>query len=547
MIVAHNQGGLGNRIKCIVSCLRYGDQNQIPCRIHWPIVKDYETNHHLLNCPFSELFQNPLEIDKIDEEMETYESHCLKIFDSDNLPDNFDTYEPNYAKHQGNDIRGRNIDFNYQKIPEKVRYQYVKYFSQLELRPQLSKKVNEFSKKFSSHTISVHIRSWAGQNEEGRNYILFQKGIEKFESEMLKYKNHNFFLSSDSEKVLEYFQKKSILQKRIICYPRNTSLKNSRGSIEGVQEDLIELYLLSKNSKIIGSHNSTFTEVAWWLGNCPDITIIPDRVWNANLSKVKVGIAISTYTEEKTDPKRYEIIDKSLMSLQESLSLSKIKHAVMIVVDGPIPDIHNKILEKYNFPIYRRKENGGVAKTKNTSIRLLLEKKIQIGYLADDDILYKKNFLEEYTNTILNTNIHHMSYCQMDPIVHPPDTWKKMGYYPVSHRRNIIMKHGGKGVGCWMSFTPQLIKNIGYFKVMKGKYGYEHINFTYRCLYHHQIPCISDILNPHHFLKHIGFEPVTLNQYHKNHSISEEYRKRENEKNKREWNRDFHKYVELVE
>ena len=28
------------------------------------------------------------------------------------------------------------------------------------------------------------------------------------------------------------------------------------------------------------------------------------------------------------------------------------------------------------------------------------------------------------------------------------------------------MKHGGGGVGCWLSFTPELIKKIGYFKVM---------------------------------------------------------------------------------
>ena len=30
---------------------------------------------------------------------------------------------------------------------------------------------------------------------------------------------------------------------------------------------LIE-YLLSKNNYIIGSHFSTFTETAWWLGGC---------------------------------------------------------------------------------------------------------------------------------------------------------------------------------------------------------------------------------------------------------------------------------------
>ena len=51
-----------------------------------------------------------------------------------------------------------------------------------------------------------------------------------------------------------------------MLYQRTTDLDTSRDFPEGVQEDLIELYLLSKNRILIGSHFSTFTEVAWWLG-----------------------------------------------------------------------------------------------------------------------------------------------------------------------------------------------------------------------------------------------------------------------------------------
>ena len=42
------------------------------------------------------------------------------------------------------------------------------------------------------------------------------------------------------------------------------------------------------------------------------------------LNEIKIGIAISTYTEEKNNAKRYEIIDKSLQSLQEVLKTTKI-------------------------------------------------------------------------------------------------------------------------------------------------------------------------------------------------------------------------------
>ena len=100
------------------------------------------------------------------------------------------------------------------------------------------------------------------------------------------------------------------------------------------------------------------------------------------------------YTEEKTNAKRYEIIDKSLQSLQEVLKTTKINTYVVIIVDGKIPKRHNELLSKYNFNIFRRPKNGGVARTKNTSIRLLLEQKVDIGFLADDDVLYKQGCLE---------------------------------------------------------------------------------------------------------------------------------------------------------
>ena len=41
--------------------------------------------------------------------------------------------------------------------------------------------------------------------------------------------------------------------------------------------------------------------------------------------------------KEKNNAKRYEIIDKSLQSLQEVLKTTKINTYVVIIVDGKIP------------------------------------------------------------------------------------------------------------------------------------------------------------------------------------------------------------------
>ena len=76
--------------------------------------------------------------------------------------------------------------------------------------------------------------------------------------------------------------------------------------------------------------------------------------FSKKLSEIKVGIAISTFTNNKTDFKRYEIIDKSLQSLQKIISQSKLNIYVIIVVDGTVPDIHKELLLKYNFYIFKR-------------------------------------------------------------------------------------------------------------------------------------------------------------------------------------------------
>ena len=211
----------------------------------------------------------------------------------------------------------------------------------------------------------------------------------------------------------------------------------------------------------------------------------------------------------------------------------------IIVVYGPIPEKHQAIIDKYStnqfISVHYRKENGGVARTKNTSIRLLMEQKVDYGFLMDDDVLYKDSCFDMYVDAMIHTGFQHMSFCQMPELVHPKEGWAKRGYIEMKINKYSVMKHKGRGVGCLLSFTPDLIKKIGYFKVMPGKYGYEHINFTYRAIHQGIIPYASDIMDSDKYIDHIGFEPVGFQKFNKSHSISEKNRKSENAKNKNEW------------
>ena len=77
-----------------------------------------------------------------------------------------------------------------------------------------------------------------------------------------------------------------------------------------------------------------------------------------NININNIGIAISTYTQETTQKSRFEIIEKSLNSLNEYMEQSHFNNAeskfdniyIIIVVDGEIPTIHQNILK--NMKIY---------------------------------------------------------------------------------------------------------------------------------------------------------------------------------------------------
>jgi hypothetical protein len=299
-ILCTNKGGLSNRIKSFVSCLRYSDEHNLNCINYWRILNNYNENVHILNCGIHNIFK---EIDTVMyfESMGDklvllneihnkhnikyqYESDRLIIFDNDNIPHNLSNFDSKCQskKFVHQDKFKRDIDFMYNKIPKNVIELYLPYFKKIQLIDELNDKVDRFAGLyFNNNTVSVHIRSWNRNGEKGRRDFLFN--IKKFEKEivsrilenqLLGYHMINFFLTTDSQEVRDYFTNEFSHKERILVYPRTTNLDTSRDFPEGIQEDAIELFLLSKNKHLIGSHFSSYSEVAWWLGGCPDDVVI---------------------------------------------------------------------------------------------------------------------------------------------------------------------------------------------------------------------------------------------------------------------------------
>ena len=275
LVASINRGGLANRIRCLASVIKFANNKPLDYRVRWEVLDSYEKDTHILNCSYNKLFSNDIELTTLPPKTLVYKSHCLLIEDRDGVPDNFNTFNSNCSvKFTRNDSRGRNIDFMYDAIPDAIRKSYIDAFSVLKPAPELITKIDQFSSKyFTEDTVSVHIRSWNRNGESGRRDYLFD--VVKFEKEMrLCGSDVRFYMATDSKHVVNYFKGSSEWRDRVIFYDRSTDLDTSRDFPEGVQEDLIELYLLSKNSKLIGSHFSTFSEVAWWLGGCMPVKIL---------------------------------------------------------------------------------------------------------------------------------------------------------------------------------------------------------------------------------------------------------------------------------
>lgn len=209
---------------------------------------------------------------------------------------------------------------------------------------------------------------------------------------------------------------------------------------------------------------------------------------------LKMGLAISTYTDENTNPERINIIRKSLNSLR---SIVPPNVMVIIVVDGSCNKEHVNLLFESGFKFIMLKENEGVSSVKNVGIQYLLDKEIDIGFLADDDILYKMGVFDEYAKYIINTNFHHFGF-------YP---YKDHRTFPTTNHPITINDVPVQGLtdssGIFITFTPELIKKIGYFKKLPYKWGFEHIQFSRKALFQHGLNIYSqiDIPTSDNFLK----------------------------------------------
>jgi hypothetical protein len=206
----------------------------------------------------------------------------------------------------------------------------------------------------------------------------------------------------------------------------------------------------------------------------------------------KTALAILSYV----DGDRPAAVRKRLRDALGSLRRTSFRGPVIIVDDGSSCTRHLQFLDRLersgNYEIIRRPVNGGISRAKNTCLRELAERDVEIGFLAEDDILFREGWDEAYIGAMRKSKIHHFSW-----YVQNSDD-------PRIVCNGCLVVNTSGLLGLLLTMTREVLNRVGGFKVLPHRYGYEHIQWTYRNILAGLAPFPCDIVDSHKVVERNG-------------------------------------------
>jgi hypothetical protein len=263
------QGGIGNRMMTIASCIGLAKEENQSVQILWHT----DTK---LNCAFNSLF-NPIKEERVTliekaklpikyrvffgwkQKLAYFPIYLL----SRNLQKEFTRVEPylrHFDTHKIRNLKGEILIQSSSKF-----YPYSDIGLLFTPKLELLKIIKENTKHFNHITVGLHIRRTDHIRSIKESPLeLFCKAIDR---EIHSRNDVRFYLATDS-----YEEKNFLIQKYgdKILTRKNILERNSE---VGIREAIIDLYTLSKTRRIYGSYYSSFSEVAAELGNIKLIQI----------------------------------------------------------------------------------------------------------------------------------------------------------------------------------------------------------------------------------------------------------------------------------
>lgn len=265
--------GLGNRLRIIASSMKLARVGNKKLQIYWN--RNFE-----LNARFDKLFECPLDISvksiplkyKLWIVMRRFSS---KLFGFDNWYLGLFKFDFVFLDSMVKDVLQNRL--NLQKEVNNAKntficsYEEVNYFDLEDYQvfkpiTTIQKRIDSLVSQFNTSTIGIHIRSTDHVTSiKNSPFFLFEN---KIEEELRINPEATFFLATDNEgyqnKLLQKFGRKKILF--------NTKVFR-RDVMEGISDAVVDMFCLSKTSKIYGSYDSSFSYVAARIGKIPIETV----------------------------------------------------------------------------------------------------------------------------------------------------------------------------------------------------------------------------------------------------------------------------------
>lgn len=260
-------GGLANRLRVVATAIKLARQSNKKLYIYWQPNK-------YLNAEFREIFDVPknmiirkpplayqiwLKFSSLSPKFKKMAIRYLAFFKFDFI---FTDSMAVQVLHNKIDLEQKVFEARHVFICscQELNYFDLEDYHLFVPRKELLEKIKGISNSFSSDTLGIHIRStdniWSKENSP---FLLF---INQMENEINDNPETNFFLATDNEE----YQKKliEIFGCERIIFNDKMFRRDLR---EGIEDAVIDLYCLSKTSKIFGSYFSSFSYVAGRIGN----------------------------------------------------------------------------------------------------------------------------------------------------------------------------------------------------------------------------------------------------------------------------------------
>ncbi|MDQ6904712.1 MAG: hypothetical protein M3139_17090 [Bacteroidota bacterium] len=273
--------GLANRLRIMAAAIKLSREGGKKLIIYW------DTNFEL-NARFGDLFEFPANIlvqpiplkykfwinmTRFSSKLFGFEKWYLSLFKFDFI----------FLDRMATDVWHNRL--NLQNEVDKAQHificscQEVKYYDVADYQlfkpvAAIQKKIDNLVHQFKPSIIGIHIRSTDHTTSmENSPFYLFEN---KIEEELNVNPEASFFLATDNKEYQNKLLKKFGREK--IAFHK----KEFRRDVdEGIKDAVVDLFCLSKTSKIYGSYFSSFSEVAGRIGQVP-VHVLKKETAHAN-------------------------------------------------------------------------------------------------------------------------------------------------------------------------------------------------------------------------------------------------------------------------